>query len=363
MQMLRIRTKVEVIIVTSFLILIGVYSVFAVTRTISDTQDTIELYIINSNGKMWEATGANIQNAIDDIGIDAEYQGFGTPHGWVKVPGNTSITVSNEIEIKDHVTLDLQGSELVYDSNVNCILMRVGASLQNGIINVSQVTNFDKTCVHYNCDGSDNSLAFRNHLPFVYNMKFVSSELRGTAIYLNTSPGYDWTSNIVNTFYDIIQIEGFEYALYINHSRDGSDDSYINGNRFTNVDIVNCKYPITVYNYDLEAAGNIFSNVNVYCNASTEYIVWNNGIGNFFEINAYNWDNNSGTRTSYNFSDSIRGAGMPHYPGHQCWINILGGGEDISIGPYRKWTPSNCYVILNRENSSFWIGDVHDMTP
>lgn len=357
MHKLRLRTKIEVIVTIFFFTILFVVAATSITRTISNTHDDIDTFIRNSNGNYWEITGSNIQAAIDDLGITAEYQGYGGTHGYVWLPGNTSITVSSEIDIKDHVTLDMQGCELVYNSNVDAIRLRRGSSIQNGIINVSEVNNYDKSCIHYNCNYASNIINFRNHQPFVYNMKFVSDEFRGTAIYLNTSNDYDYTSSIDSTVYDGIQIDGFEYGIHINHSKDNSDNSYINGNRFTNLVLSNCKYPITVYNYDEEASGNCFINVNIYCNSGTEYIIWNNGYYNFFDnINAYNWDNNSGTRTSYNFSQD--GAACLHHAAHGLWISFFGGGDDISIGPYSKYTPSNCWAMLNRETSSFYIGSV-----
>ena len=66
MNKLSLRTKNEIIIVTILFILILASSVSSLTRTITDSSDNNVTFIRNSNGNMWEATGANIQVAIND---------------------------------------------------------------------------------------------------------------------------------------------------------------------------------------------------------------------------------------------------------------------------------------------------------
>lgn len=77
-KMFSLKRKAEVIIVALFLITIFTLSVMSVTRTITDTSDTIDTYIRNSNGKYWAATGANIQTAIWDLNS--------TKGGFVRLP-------------------------------------------------------------------------------------------------------------------------------------------------------------------------------------------------------------------------------------------------------------------------------------
>jgi len=52
--------------------------------------------ICNSNGKYWEATEANLQSAIDDLGTDG---------GWVEIPADTTINISSSIELDNNIWL------------------------------------------------------------------------------------------------------------------------------------------------------------------------------------------------------------------------------------------------------------------
>lgn len=70
MKSIRLRTKIEIVSVSLFLLSISIFSVASVTRTITDSQDNIITFIRNSNGKYWETTVGNIQLAIDDLAGD-----------------------------------------------------------------------------------------------------------------------------------------------------------------------------------------------------------------------------------------------------------------------------------------------------
>jgi len=59
--------KIKIIIT---LVIVGILvsvSVGALTRTISDSSDNVMSFIRNSNGGIWEVTGANINLAINDV--------------------------------------------------------------------------------------------------------------------------------------------------------------------------------------------------------------------------------------------------------------------------------------------------------
>ena len=64
MNGIRLRTKIEVMFVLFFLLMLAIVSVTSLTRTISDTSDSIETFIRNSKGNIWEPTGSNIQSAL-----------------------------------------------------------------------------------------------------------------------------------------------------------------------------------------------------------------------------------------------------------------------------------------------------------
>ncbi len=94
MNKLKLRTKVEVVLVVLLLLSITTASVMSITRTISDEGDDVYTFIRNSNGNYWEATGANIQAAIDDCGS----------YGWVEIPEGT-IDISTIIYMDNNIWL------------------------------------------------------------------------------------------------------------------------------------------------------------------------------------------------------------------------------------------------------------------
>ena len=80
---LRIQTKIEVLVGISIILLTLVISVASISRTITSDSDNIDTFIRNSNGNYWEATGANIQAAIDDLSLG----------GTVWLPGNITFLI------------------------------------------------------------------------------------------------------------------------------------------------------------------------------------------------------------------------------------------------------------------------------
>ena len=118
---LSFRTKAEVILVAFLLIGITTVSVMSVTRTITDSSDTVYTYIRNSNGNYWAATGANLQTAIWDLNS--------SDGGEVHVPpGN--YTFSSNLTIDNFVTVIGTGTGDRYDHDKNtCINLQGDASV------------------------------------------------------------------------------------------------------------------------------------------------------------------------------------------------------------------------------------------
>jgi hypothetical protein len=347
----KINLKPILIVIVSLLILLSICGVFVVTKMLRDTQNTVEIYIRNSNGKYWAATGKNIQVAIDDLGsLAPEYNGYGGIHGTVWLTGNTILTISSTIVVKDYVTIDMGGCEIKPDDDFDVFLLHKGAQLRNGIVNVSELANYNSAAIGlYALDG----IGIGQHPVIVENISLVSSSQRGKAIYINTSGSE--TQHIAFLQCNNIQIEKFEYGIFIDHNTSGGDN-YLNGNMFTNIDILDTKYCIKVYEAKSEAAGNSFENINCYCTNITEYIIWNNGAYNQYDnIQAFDWDNNSRTRTAYNFSgpgyaDDWSGSA------HSCYLCFRGGGNDTS---FPEWNQRyNAYTILNLENNSLIVKGV-----
>jgi len=356
MQKIKLRTKIESMIIIFFVMMISVITVKSLTRTMTDSMDNVDTFIRNSNGKYWEVTGSNIQAAINDLEMNVLYESRGAPHGTVWLPGNMTITTSSTIRIKPHVTLDMGGCVLKPNGNFEVVNLTWGSIIQNGCINVSGVSNFNKDCIGLY---GWNVINCRNHPPKILDMNLISAGQRGDGILFYTG-GSEYYNYIQYVDVHNIKLSGLRIGVHINHTRAGSDSAFINANIFTDIFGYDCKYFIYLYEVDFEAAGNIFHNAQCYCTANTECIIWNNGAGNIFDnIIAYNWDNASGTRTSYNFS--VRGPGSNNKAAHQCYLSFIGGGDDIAIGAWEPWTPANRYTILNLEDSSLTIGRVYQL--
>jgi len=338
------------------MICLAVVSVASISRTITDTSDNSVTFIRNSNGNYWEANGANIQIAIDNLGDLAPPNngGYGGPHGTVWLPGNTTLTITSTIIVKDYVTLDMCGCEIKPSGNIDVFLLHKGAQVRNGVVNVSGVGNYNSGVITlYALDG----LNFKSHLPVIEDMIMVSSSQRGKAIYLSTSGTATQFTCWVH--FNNIQIEQFEYGIFINHAAT-SGDNYINGNMFTNINIDDTKYCIKVYEAKAEASGNFFENIKCSCTSNTEYILWNNGHGNQFDnIQAFNWDNNSGTRKAYSFTGGY--AGDWSGPAHSCYLCFRGGGNDILLPTWNQWY--NAYTILDLEHGELKTGRVTEYHP
>lgn len=329
------------------LTLLSIPAAMSLTRTISDSHDDMASFIVNSNGNYWEATSSNIQAAIDDLHPQIPINGgYGGTLGFVWLPSGRNFTTDSTLVIGRSVILDMQGSTIIPSGNFDVIKMRDSSQLRNGVINVSSVGNFDKSAITFN---ATDGFSIKEHLSMVKNMELVSGGLRGKGIYLNTEGSADQC--IIATFRDIKTRE-FEYGILINHT--GTGDAFINGNIFSNIEGYGDKYFITFYEEQQEVTGNYFQNVRCYCTNNTEYVVWNNGQANSFDnIVAYNWDSNGGTRASYNFSTT----GIGNSGGNQLFISLRGGGEDLSVGSWAKW--SNSYSILDLGNSSLKAGKVY----
>jgi len=141
MNKISFRTKIEAVFAVTLLLLISVSSVHSVTRIISSTEDTVATYIRNSNGKYWEATGDNIQAAIDDLGSDG---------GVVWLP-NATISVMQVWINESGISLIGHNTKLQFDltrfssfqDNKGIITMNADYTLIDGIeVDGSMIWNY-----------------------------------------------------------------------------------------------------------------------------------------------------------------------------------------------------------------------------
>lgn len=246
MKKLKIRTKIEAVITIAILIvIIASFSVSSLTRIITSDSDNVVTFIRNSRGNIWEATGDNIQLAIDDLGNDG-----GTV--WV----GSSVTITSPIYLKSNVQLDFQNNKITLGSNVEFVIFSgvSFAALRNAYI-----------------------------VPSTYQTESI--------ILMYLEPGAGWYDQCRYNLIENIRI--YESSAYTSHHNwtglhikmDG--DSDITFNTFKDITIYGCKNGIVLEsnNYGAYANGNTFQNIIIsrYVNG-----IWFKGTGiESFESNLF----------------------------------------------------------------------------
>jgi len=132
--MIKLRTKIEIMCTVILLLMISIAQVLSVTRTISNTQDTVTTFITNSNGKYWDASNSNIQSAVWDLNS--------TNGGWIQIPTG-AILITKTIQLIDHLWIKGYGNATVLqlDDNANTsIFTNVDKTSGNTDIKISDMT-------------------------------------------------------------------------------------------------------------------------------------------------------------------------------------------------------------------------------
>jgi len=301
MYKIRMRTKVEVVIGIFFLILLGAIAVESVTRTISDDQDNVYTLIRNSNGKYWDVTVANIQVAINDLSNTS---------GAVWLPGLQTFTVSKTIMMGIDVTLDLGGSKIKPSGNFDVVHMMPGSQLQNGFIDVSAITTFNRACILF--DGKDSagsSYLYSNHpQTAVFNICMNSASYRGIGIWMVCDHSTSAIHSIDAVSIRHVRARLFRYALLMNATNGvAGQQQWINN---THVD--DCWFNVNTYNIYIRATGinnyvaaNDFTRIAVQPqNTNTLSALYCDGWYNYFNMMAWDWSGAGGR--AYEFTSASK---------------------------------------------------------
>lgn len=94
MGKIKLRTKLEIFGALLVIALLVTVSAASLTRTITDSTDNFSTFIRNSNGNYWEATGTNLQSAINDL----------TSGGTVWLPSGM-LTITSRIYLNNNIAL------------------------------------------------------------------------------------------------------------------------------------------------------------------------------------------------------------------------------------------------------------------
>jgi len=214
--------KHKIVFLTVFLLIITIYLVGSVTRSISNTSDNKATFIHNSKGNYWNPSDSNaIQNAIDDLGSQGGIV-------WV----GSDVTLDSTILMKSRVEIDFQGHTATLNSNQPFINFKecMRASLRNAYVIPS---NAHSTPIILLESGNNWNTRVRYNL--IENVKIIESSPYTT--------NHDWTgirllaegdSDITfNTFRDI-SIYGCNNGILLDCTHSGA---YINGNHFDDIEI------------------------------------------------------------------------------------------------------------------------------
>jgi hypothetical protein len=235
-----------------------VVSATALTRTISDSSDTLYTFIRNSNGKCWEATGVNIQTAINDLGASG---------GTVWLPAGT-IDLTTHLILNNHIALVGAGMystvlRLVNDDSYGNIL----------IDNVNNVSITDMTI-----DGNNRAVSSVNGIEIKDSRDFLLQNLyvydcgaHGIVLFDDVSHGFFNNIHIVKVAtYHGIGATG-DYLSFNNIQVSETEGYGINFHAIRNCTINN------IIIYDCEMGIKVFGENGIDC--------WDNTINNVRILN------------------------------------------------------------------------------
>ena len=323
MKRISLRTKMEAGFVILLMILISISNVSSVTRTISSTQDTVDTFIRNSNGKYWDATAwdayLNIQAAIDELGTI--YDGT---KGYVWLPSQTAFEIYSTIEIDDNIVVDMQGATFEAVDDIDIVEMSPGCELRNGIIttidnDLEDSGGFHSACIVFDAGETDN---FGDEITTIENLQLESTNQNGTGVLFNCDGNGEFISFV--TVRDVTT-DHFDYGFHLNCSGGTSGSgSYINSNRFYNIKgdedskFIYLERNTGEAHGDSDVDGNSFYSFDFQSGTETECVVYTEGRYNGF--NGFIWDwSIAGGSNSIEFSSDTQ----------RCYSTIYGGYPDV----------------------------------
>jgi len=329
-KVISLRTKAEVILVACFLICLSVVSVMSVTRTITDTSDNVDTFIRNSNGKYWEATGANIQTAIDDL----NNSGWA---GWVKIPVGTYMIPTGSPIRTYNLTMTLQGTASKFDSTTGKRYGTLFTTTWNG-----------GTIGDYIIEVGGSSAEYPSATRHVI--------IENIAIYGNGNEGLQWSGGIKleNAKTCIVRNcdIGYFYNLTLNQcginvTGDGGINSYYN--RIENCFFYRCPVGIKFSassNANTVIGGVINSNQNIpgdfpigiwIYDAGTNWVMnidienFEYGTGIMMEKNAISWQGANNNFIGVRFEGNNRDVYVKNGGGNNRFVNCFSSSVDLDF--------------------------------
>ena len=221
---IKVRTKVEAVVILILLIAVSVPALTVKLGTDSTGQDWGiggKNVISNSNGNVWNATRDNLQEAIWDLNNKSG-----------KVWVGSDITIASGITMGENITVDLTGHTLTSTNSFDVITMKKSSQFINGIINVSSIV-FSNSCIVFNGDEKFNSTQGKTTM--VDNVFLKSDNRQGTGILFNcdSTTAEEYICFVVC---NNIRTMRFNYSIKLSCTGgSGSYNNYINSNSFSNI--------------------------------------------------------------------------------------------------------------------------------
>ncbi|MGG1686663.1 glycosyl hydrolase family 28-related protein [Pseudalkalibacillus sp. NRS-1564] len=278
MRFLKTNNKFLVVMV---ILLITVVSIIAFTK-FNNTSTTnfsssnyvkVEEFGAKGDGKSDDTKA--IQNAINKTSnINASE---------VILQANKSYIISSPILIKEGVKITLgYNTRLQINGDFNAIELEKNASISGGIIEIIS-SDFNSSVL--SLDGKNQFYGIWETTE-IHDLKFLNSsgETKGTALSL-FARGPSHYISFIN--FKNITISGFSTGVELQTTDPGNGDfSWINGNRFENFTLEECKNfivfkgGITVPN---ESSGNMFTNLQIQLSGKTNEVLNIDGSENKFD--------------------------------------------------------------------------------
>ena len=337
MKILKFRTKIEVITVLFFLLVIAIFSVASVNRTITESSDTIETVIRNTKGNIWEPTGTNLQAAINDLSGKG-----GTV--WV----GSDITLSSEIKIQnsnDCIIIDFQGNKVSLNSrSIGFILLTNTnhVTVKNVVVRPHRDSTASIIKLYIDSNGGSTSHNTFSHI-YVANQgprEKTKWDLRAWTAHNFTviemmlnGPG-----EINQNTFIRISAEGPSRGIYFNQR---VNTGWINGTYVDDFWLDQYRECIRFRNYQNNKHSfnyNRFSNVKVQSCVFTEYGIRDiSGFGNHFDhVLMWDWYVCSGGAWS--------NSGIAEY-------SITADADSTYMNLHAWSEPQNGYIINNGKNT------------
>jgi hypothetical protein len=243
--------------------------------------------ILNSKGNTFDPTFANIQVAIDDLGLLGNESGAAIPdfptwyapktlRGWVKLPGSLTLLGTGMITLKPYVHLDMSGCRIIVTGDYHGVSMKIGSKISNGTITattgIGGPAAYNKSLIYLNGDpyhkiGTQTAIEDMHLIGNITDPgAAVPFKGEGIQLYCGDATKY----SIYNVYVNRVAIERCIYGIHINNASDTFTPS-INGNFFQHVWLQGCQYGIYMESAHAKPTeGNIFDN----CTNEPTWVWW-----------------------------------------------------------------------------------------